>query len=625
MALTKAQTDTLRRLAAELQLAPYGQKRALVEARAETLGISAQSVYRTLREMGEPTRAEGPRKKRSDAGKRSVDRELAVRLGGLVHTARRANGKKTMTMELAADILRANGYGSVNQETGEVTMPSVSSLSRAMREYGCHPQQLKRGGVAAGTVRSPHPNWSWQADASVCVLYYLPGGKMSLMDERRYNDRKPGKLADIGNQRILRYLVVDHCTHSLYLHYAVGRGETAAGALAALIEAMSDRGPRDPMHGVPFHLYTDPGSAYRNSLLSEFCGRLNIHLQNHEPGRANATGSVEVAQNIVETQFESRLRFADVADLSGLQSLADNWRMHFNAHAVHSRLKMPRARAWSKILPEQLRTAERSALIAVSHWKLVERTVSDRLTIGVDTRLPGLPPQEYDLRNLACAGLCPKDRVRVELNPFSAPDIIVIKTMPDGVERRWEVSPIRKDEWGFDIGAPVMGKNYKSRPDTDVERILKEMAAASAAPGKTRARRSTRQGKATGVPDAPGRGKAAAPDSSARAFDIMADLREAPLTLRPKGISILDAAPKAAPMPLTHAQAALRLRALSAEAMIRDPLACMDYVRERFPEYLMEDKLDEVAAELDRRFGVGGGRGKERKCLRRSGEGGKFL
>ena len=577
--LTTAQQDTIRQLAADLAAAPRGGKRAMVEACAARLGVTAPTVYRALREVaGSLSRKDGePRKKRSDAGRRSVNLDLALQVAGLVHTARRANGKKTMTLDRAVHILAANGQGVVNPETGEVTMPSVSTLSRAMKEYGCHPGQLRRG-APAGRVRSPHPNHSWQTDASVCVLYYMPGGKMALLDERTYNARKPGRLVDIGSQRITRYPVVDHCTGCFYVHYAVERGESAAGALTALIEAMSDRGPRDPMHGVPLHLYTDPGSAYRSSLLREFCERLGIKLQHHAAGAARSTGAVEVVQNIIETQFESRLRFSDVSDLGKLQALADQWRRHYCATARHSRLGMPRAQAWTRIRAEQLREASRDALIAISHWKHEVRTVSDRMTVLVDTRLPGLPPQEYDLRNLAWAGVRPGDKVRVELSPFTAPAIIVIKAMPDGEERRWEVRPIEKDEWGFDAAAPIMGEAYRAMPETDSARALKDI---------TQAARPVGDDKARPYAD----------------LYIMADIHKPPLFLRPEGRDIIKGqTPEALPLPLSHAQASVRLRALAAEAFAHDARACMDYVRDRFPLTVPENALEDVAAELVRRF-----------------------
>jgi hypothetical protein len=550
MPLTPAQQEYLRAVAQDVENAPHGGKRALVKGAAQTLRMSVQTVYRHLADMGVTAGSRGERKKRSDAGKRSVDRDLALAVGGLVQKGRRLHGKKTMTMELAVKVLEANGHGAVNQETGEVTMPSVSTLSRTMREYGCHPEQLKRG-APTGRVRSLHPNHSWQMDASVCVLYNRFDGKIAMMDERKYNATKPGKLLEISNLRIIRYVVADHTTHNFYLFYVLAPGESATGALSALIAAMSDRGPRDPMHGAPFHLYTDPASAHRSSLMREFCDRLGIKLQHHEAGRANATGSVEVAMSIVESQFEGRLRFTSIDDLAGLQARADFWRMHYNATAIHGRYKKTRNGAWLEIRPEQLRTASHEALTAVSCWGLTEPTVSGSMTISVDTKLPGVGPQKYDLRNLAHVGLRPKDKVRVELNPFRAPDIIVIKSMPDGSERRWEVSPIVKDEWGFDVSAPVMGESYKALPKTDIDRSLEDI-------------------KTNAYPD--GKAKHAFPD-----LNVFADLHEAPLTLRPKGRDVLGAAPVADPMPLTHAQAAPRLRALAPDAFGRDAMGCMDY------------------------------------------------
>lgn len=573
MPLTPAQNLALRALADRLTASPRGRRSALVQDTALTLGLSTTSVYRRLKEMG----ATDKRKTRSDAGRRKVDRDLALLVGGLVHTAQRANGKRTTTIKEAVRIVADNGMGVADPETGEITMPSVSSVARTMREMGCHPSQLGRG-KATGRLRSPHPNWMWQIDASVCVLYYLPGGRMSVLDERLYNARKPGRLVDIGDHRITRYIVADHCTGYLYVRYALERGESAAGVLTTLIEAMSDRGPRDPMHGVPLHLYADKGSGNRNGLMAEFCARLGIKSLYHAAGTANATGAVEKAQDIVERHFEGRLRFTEVSQLEQIQTLADRWRRHFNAHAVHTRLRVPRSVAWLRITDEQLRTASRDALIAISHWPMVERTVARDMTVRVDTRLPQYGVQVYDLRNLAYAGISPSDKVRVELNPFRAPAVIVIKAMPDGTERRWDVEPLRYDEWGFDAAAPVAGVEYRSLPDTLSDKVLKDIATHSAPTEQTR----------HPYPD----------------IDIMADVREAPLSMRPAGRDILAVVPAADAVPLTHMQAASRIKDRQPDAFARSATACMDYIRQTYPDRVPEDKLDELAAEIGRRFGV---------------------
>lgn len=571
--LTEAQNHYLRNLAGRWEQAERGERQSLAAEGMAQLGVSRATLYRLMRQVG----ALEERRTRSDCGRRSVTPEKALAVSGLLQTARRANGKQTMPMELAADIAAANGMAGLSKDT----LPSVSTLSRTMRELGCHPTQLKTG-KATGRLRSPHPNWCWQVDASVCVLWYLPGGKMSLLDERVYNARKPGRLADISNLRITRYVVVDHCTGFFYVRYAQEKGESATGVLTTLIEAMSDRGAKDPMHGVPLHIYMDKSGGNRSGLLAEFCRRMSIEPLYHAAGTANATGAVEVCQNIVERQFESRLRFADVADLAGLQDMADRWRRHFMAHAKHSRLGCPRSVAWCRIRPEQLRTASREAMQAIAHWQREERTVSRSLTISVDTRLAGVGVCEYDLRALAYAGINKGDKVLAELNPFEAPAVTVCKTMPDGEERRWTVKPMEKDAFGFDADAAVIGQTYKSQPDTASDRALKDIAE-QAAP--------TEEAKAAGVKHAYSN------------VDALADVQEPEaLYFRRKGTDILGSQRKAEAVPLTLAQALLRLRHMAPEAFSRNAPGCRAAVQARYPQTVPEHMLDELADQLRETF-----------------------
>lgn len=567
---TPAQNKYLRELMARWEKAGRGERSALLTEGMATLHVSRATLYRALRPAG----ALNDRATRSDCGKRSVSPEQAMAVAGLVQAARRANGKQTMPMELAADLAAANNLAGLTPEG----MASASTLSRTMRELGCHPSQL-RTGKATGRLRSLHPNDCWQVDASVCVLYYLPGGKMSLLDERMYNARKPGRLAEIGNLRITRYVVVDHCSGFFYVRYAQEKGESAMGVLSSLIEAMADRGAKDPMHGVPFHIYMDKSGGNKSGLLAEFCRRMGMEALYHAAGTANATGAVEVCQNIVERHFESRLRFADVTDLDQLQSMADRWRAHFMAHARHSRLGCPRSVAWCRIRPEQLRTASREAMQAVAHWKREERTVSRSLTVTVDTRLAGVGVQEYDLRALAYAGVNKGDKVLVELNPFEAPAVTVIKTMPDGEERRWTVKPMEKDGFGFDAGAAVLGRTYASQPDTMSDKALKAMEAAA---------KPTEEAKAEGK------------KHLYSSVDAMADVREPRgLFFRQKGTDVLGEQKQAEAVPLTLAQCLLRLRELAPEAFARNPAGCRAAVLARFPLGIIpEASLEELARNI---------------------------
>ncbi|WP_300884960.1 hypothetical protein, partial [uncultured Desulfovibrio sp.] len=208
-------------------------------------------------------------------------------------------------------------------------------------------------------------------------------------------------------------------------------------------------------------------------LVVQFLRDLEIEPLWHEAGNARATGAVEVAQNLVETGFESRLRFMDTPSLAELQAQADRWRRHFNAHAILTRARKPRNQLWVGITDTQLRTVERPVLEAIAHWQDERRQIDNRFRISVDTRSHGV--REYDLRELGYHGLSSGDSVTVRLNPFRAPAVMVIKAMPDGTELRFEVLPIEKDEAGRDITAPVIGEEYRRLPQTAAERRLQEI------------------------------------------------------------------------------------------------------------------------------------------------------
>lgn len=582
MALTAAQITALHLLARELDAAS-GARGVLVARAAALLGCAEKTVYAHLKKHAGWSSGKKPRR---DKGVTRVDETLALTVGGMVHMARRLNGKKTLSLKASREKLTANGHGVVNPETGEVVMPSAETLARVMKShYGCHPDQLRQASPAV-RMRSLHPNHCWQVDASVCVLYRLPGkGGVGLINERDYNEHKPGKLIEIAGQRIIRYVVADHYSHNFYVHYEQARGEDALGVITALMGAMCDRGPRDPMHGVPELLYLDPGSGNKSSLVVDFCKNLRIRHLTHGAGNARATGSVESAHNIVECGYESTLRFMSAPSLEELQAGADRWRRHYLATAVHSRTKATRNAVWLRIGEERLRTVERPVLEAVAHWGEVTRKIDNRFRISVDTKAYGV--REYDLRELGYHGINARDTVKVWLNPFKAPTIAVVKVMPDGTELIFDVAPAEKEAAGFDVSAPVIGGEYKSLPDVRSEKALKKIK--KMAYGTDSLEEAEKAHKAR----------------NRRPFahiDVAADIVEAPLYYRRKGAALPLEVPAAQPMPLNHAQAAKRLRETCATAFERNAVACMDMVKARYPGQVPEDRLEELAAAINARF-----------------------
>ena len=199
--MDKARAQIIHKLVEDMRTSERKERTALVRRAALALGLDPKSVYRLRREAG----WESGRKTRRDAGQSAVDEDLALAVGGLVKQATRANGKRTLTIEGTRRLLAAQGYGVADAETGEITMPSSKTLSTVMRRLGCHPDQVARG-KATGRLRSLHPNHAWQVDSSVCVLFYLPGGKKMPGLMHQHHRAKYQNCHNRGQQKIHKHL-----------------------------------------------------------------------------------------------------------------------------------------------------------------------------------------------------------------------------------------------------------------------------------------------------------------------------------------------------------------------------------------------------------------------------------
>ena len=560
-----------------------GDRGRIVARLAETLNRSLNTTYNYLKKYGAWESGKKPRKGK---GETCVPEALCRKVAGLVICGDRANGKRPMCIKDAVKRWEANGEGIADPETGEVTMPSVETISRAMRRYGCHPDQLR---VASPSVRmrTEYPNRLWQADASVCVLYRIRGtGNIGLMKEESYNEKKPENLIKIRNTRIVRYIVVDHCSGNFYLRYEQAAGEDAKGFLDTLIDAITDRGPQDVMHGVPEILYTDPGPGPASSLVTGFCGQMGITPAQHVPGRARATGSVEKCQDIVECKFESRLRFLEVPDVSELQSLADRWRRYFCATAIHTRTKKTRNDVWLSIPAEKLRTAEADVMHSIAAWGEVQCQVKDDFTISADTRTHyGI--RRYDLRELGYHGLQVRDSVSVRLNPYKAPSIIAVIEKADGEKLSFEVPPMQFDGAGFDLSAPAFGEGFKAMPKTRAEKTLE--AIKKEAYGVQSVEEADKMRRA-GKPAYAG-------------IDIMADVKEAPVYLKKAGTPLPLEEKKADVPPMKRLSFALMMRRDHPDVWRDDNTdECAEWLRTRYPDTVPGNEIEAVIERMCEKF-----------------------
>lgn len=456
-----AQAEYLNEVKQKLESADFGNKGSIIEQAADFLSISRNEVYRQLEAIG----YKPGRKTRSDKGKSVVDADTAKLIGGLVYEATRANGKRTTSIKSALRLAQANGAA---------PKVSAATISRRMKQEFCHPTMLEAP-TPHHTQRSLHPNHVWQIDASICILFYLPPeGGVRDMHPSEFNKNKPENMERIKKDMVTRYVITDHYSADIYLEYVRG-GESAKNLVHVLLNAMQRRNNKNPMHGVPFIIYTDKGSAMTSGFFTNLLERLDIQIIDHAAGNARAKGSVEKHQDIIECNFEGRIKYMKdkITTLEQLNAMAASWTAHFNETEIHSRTGKTRNAVWNTIRPEQLRIApplEFCKELVTS--KPESKTVTGNLRIK--HTINGYGSFEYDVSHVYGAHV--KAKFDIVVNPYRAPAIDVIAANEHGERTVYTVEPDQMDMiGGWNQSATVIGESPRAMPDTKVDRVRKEM------------------------------------------------------------------------------------------------------------------------------------------------------
>lgn len=463
MARSAALTERLVQIAGEAARAGHGKKEAIYAAACAGLGLSRATLLRQLKDV--TVKAE--RKRRNDAGKTAVTMEEAVLISAaLMASLRKSATKRLLSVEQAVDMMRANGEircDRVDQKTGEVFTLSTSTIIRALRNYRLHPEQLLAPAPAV-ELRSLHPNHVWSIDASLCVLYHLAtqGGKESglqVMEYHRFYKNKPANIKSIENERVWSYEITDHNSGAIFVNYVFG-AESGMNLAESFIKAICQR-PRDPLHGVPYILMMDMGSANTSGLFKNFARRLGVELMPHAVGNARATGQVENARNIIERSFESGLRFQPVANLEELNARAQQWSIWYNATKVHSRHFKTRTEQWLTITPQQLRIAPPAELCRTLLTHEPEsRVVDDFLRVKFAGR-------EWDVR--AVPRVMVGEKLMVTYNPYQLDTVFIVDTDAEGNELLHPAPVVERGEDGFATTANVIGKDYRKHAETEAD------------------------------------------------------------------------------------------------------------------------------------------------------------
>lgn len=569
-------TERLVAIALAARQAGQGGKGAIYDAACQELGMSRATLARKIKEVA----VMAPRKRRSDAGQSALTLDEAKLISAALMETTRKNDKRLYSIKDAVTMLRANNAiraEFLDTDTGELRPLSESTIHRALRMYGLHPDQLLAPAPVT-EMASKHPNHVWQIDASLCTLYYLGNGAKGLqgMEGQVYYKNKPGNLERVSANRVWRYVVTDHTSGWVYVEYVLG-AESGENLCSVFINAMQERGGADMMHGCPVMIVTDPGAAMTGALFRNLCRALGISLVINAVGNARAKGQVENANNLVETKFEPGLKLRPVASLDELNTLAKAWRENFNATEIHRRHGQARSQVWMKIRADQLikaPTVEVCRELAVAEPE--SRKVTPKLTVSFHGR-------EYDVSTVP--GVMVGEKVMVTRNPWRDDAAQVVLVGEDGRDVFHVVHEVFKDENGFSENAAVFGENFKRHADTPAQTALKDIEQLVTGTDSQAAAEAARKAKTL-----PFGGQ----------FDPYKHIDDAtlPTYLPRRGTAHDLVAPKVELPPLSLVEAAKQIKPKVESSGGEWTADRFRWLQQRYPDGVPQEQLDTIVAEL---------------------------
>lgn len=450
------------------------ERKSIIEEYSKITGRSISFCYRELKKFGYDT----GRKPRKDKGKSLVSEEIIKTAASLVKAGIRENGKKTMPVNVALDILKRNGI-----DVGV----KANRLRELLRNYKIDGERLKKD-YHNNRLRSEYPNQVHEVDPSVALIYFAPDSAkqtkrtkiMKIIEDSEYyknkdffNEYKNGK--SVKRKKCLRYVLTDHYSGSVCLKYYAAFGETAEYLYDFLLYAWGKKEREDyAFHGVPEILIWDKGSANSSKSVANALKSLNVKTIAHAAGNSRAKGQVENANNLIETHFECLLRVERISSIEELNEAAERFCVEYNTKMKIRRMGQvisSRHSLWQQIAISQLRELPDLELCRqIFSVGVLKRKVRGDLTISL-YHPKAKRTLYYGLANI---GAEKGDIVNCQAMLFGD-EYKAIVWSDSAKESVYEIAPIEIDEAGFDINASVIGKEYKQTRLTSAEKDIKEI------------------------------------------------------------------------------------------------------------------------------------------------------
>jgi len=440
----------------QMIVAKNGEKQKVLSRYMTMTGKTAQSLYRIAAQNGYNT----GRNRRKDFGRCELnDRQISFLSSQIQVTSREIKGP-IMPVEKALIIAEDNGIiepGTISPDRAQSILAERHMNAAALKTPTPH---IK--------MRSLHPNHVHVYDMSVCIQYYLKGKNkgFGIMPETMFYKNKFENFSKVKN-KLIRYILVDHFSHFIWLKYYYTGGETEENLYDFLLSCWSaDKHPKIPFRGVPFYALFDKGAANTAKAITTFLNRLDIQTPDSLPHNPRRQGSAEVAQNLVERWFESGLKMQPAHSVEHLNTWAVDWCAWFNSTRKHGRHKMPRTECWLQIKKDQLRDLPEKEIL---HY-LYERPGENRLVRGdytISFCYKNHDVREYSVKHIK--GLMPnRSRIKVLLRPYHWPEIGVVFEKTE-----YLLKPIGYAAGGFREDAAVIGEEFKSMQETKTQAAVK--------------------------------------------------------------------------------------------------------------------------------------------------------
>jgi hypothetical protein len=444
------------------------QHKAAVDEMCRMFAFSKAKAYKVLEENG----WDSGRAKRKDAGATSADRELLIAVGDMLKQCVRKNGKATLPVNVARSILEARGFN----------IPVSDSRLRELLRQNHLAVADSKIPAPHQSMRTEYPNQVHQADPSVSLLYYAPqGGQKIISDSEHYKNKN---FFEGDKKKCLRYVLTDHYSGSICVRYYETAGETAANMYDFLLYAWGFKKCNTYVfHGLPELLIWDCGTANIARATTNALKALGVETKPHLPGNPRAKGQVENGNNIVETNFESRLRFEPVRSVEELNEAVERWCAAYNANLIRgldtrlhrNGLVVARSTLWQRIKPEQLREMpDGETCRQVFATGIQTRKVAGNLTVSIVHPRAGRSLR-YSVRDLP--GILVGMELRLQPLLVTVEPLCIASYENSGKEMSFELEPVVYDDAGFDINSPVFGQKYKRPKDTARETAEKTLEA----------------------------------------------------------------------------------------------------------------------------------------------------